>query len=1056
MARQVLPFVGAAVGFVVGGPTGAQVGFTLGSIVGSAVDPQVIKGPKLGEAGLQTSAEGVYRPIVFGCGAVKGNIIVRGNRQVKTQRTRQGKGGGPVTEEQRVYWTFAIRVCEGPITGITRIWQDEKLVYDIRPETQIAAESADFATRFRLYIGDEAQMPDPDLEAFQGMGNSSAYRGTCYIVFPNYDLTDRRESIPDFRFEVVGTGDPIPPIDVGAWIFGPVALNGASGGPQTYYRTTDDPNDWYGGNIHPLPAWMSSLSRVSAANGTAFLHTIGEHASVSFDHGVTFFECDSVLSIEDNVYWNGTYYYCRTLRSLNGINWTTIPNLSGTPTGTIALNSGMVVCSYEAGGDRFETSTNNGTSWTVHPYTDPITNMATDGIEVHFSADNTFGRFTDDNFLTYTPSNAAGLPLFFPFYGGGIWHRKGFNGRFMRSTDGGENYSVILFDQLLGSNNDPTVAYSVEQATWVICDRTAGSPVQWQLRTSSTGGATWDDSDILYGNGGSVAFIGESGDTGGLNPTPISLSGIVSRLHERIGHDASAYDVSELTDSVYGLVLAGEYTAADAIRTLMPVYAFDSAEYDSGTGYRIHYPKRGKPVVLTIGIDDLIDAPERTIREDALERPKVFHLHYENPDVGYAPAKATTRRNSQDVLVVGEQSAQVPVVFQDVDEPAQISDRLMRQIWVEVSGQEIMTIPDNLIGLVPSDCIGVSLRGQTRRMRIFTQEIGPGRIKLSLLPDRQSAYTSNVTGIPVPEPTPPMPSIVGETVYEYMDIPALNDNNDSLIWYDAASGQTSAWYGAQTQHKSVTDSEFVNSVTFNQNTIMGILLDPIPSASEHYTDTTNVVRVQLYTDDVIEALTQEQFLSEGGSFALKKASGDWEILQYRDVDDEGNGIFALSYLARGRLNSGASAHLSSSAFVLLDGVRSVPAITAWLGTDMTTRAVSFGTSPDTATQYVNPYVGKSQIEFPVANLLLDRAVDTITARAVPRHRFGTELNPVRSINWSGYRWTATDGANTATIPDSLTDSISFDATGWSSPITVTVAQLNRFTGAGPTVSEQIA
>jgi hypothetical protein len=64
------------------------------------------------------------------------------------------------------------------------------------------------------------------------------------------------------------------------------------------------------------------------------------------------------------------------------------------------------------------------------------------------------------------------------------------------------------------------------------------------------------------------------------------------------------------------------------------------------------------------------------------------------------------------------------------------------------------------------------------------------------------------------------------------------------------------------------------------------------------------------------------------------------------------------------------------------------------------------------------------------------------------------MNPIRSINWDGYQWTATDGANT--INRTGTASVeTFDTTGWASPVTVTVAQLNRITGAGPAVSEDI-
>lgn len=77
----------------------------------------------------------------------------------------------------------------------------------MRPGSTFTADSAKFARKFQLYTGSESQLPDPDLESIHGVGTTPAYRGTAYIVFPNKDLTERRGSIPNYRFEVVGLGD---------------------------------------------------------------------------------------------------------------------------------------------------------------------------------------------------------------------------------------------------------------------------------------------------------------------------------------------------------------------------------------------------------------------------------------------------------------------------------------------------------------------------------------------------------------------------------------------------------------------------------------------------------------------------------------------------------------------------------------------------------------------------------------------------------------------------------------------------------------------------------
>ncbi len=90
MARQVLPVVGAIVGSFIPG-IGTQLGFMIGSFIGNAVDPQVIKGPSLGDGQKTVSQEGAPRPIVWGTGVVGGNIIATGELQKRIHRKRQSK-----------------------------------------------------------------------------------------------------------------------------------------------------------------------------------------------------------------------------------------------------------------------------------------------------------------------------------------------------------------------------------------------------------------------------------------------------------------------------------------------------------------------------------------------------------------------------------------------------------------------------------------------------------------------------------------------------------------------------------------------------------------------------------------------------------------------------------------------------------------------------------------------------------------------------------------------------------------------------------------------------
>lgn len=224
--RSILGLAGGAVGFYFGGARGAQWGYMLGSLAGSIIDPDVIRGPSLGDGQVQLAQDGAPISRVYGTMVVPGIVIDPGKLTKKIVRTRAGKGG-PVSENETWRRTYAIMICESAagtpsaVVGIRRVWEDEKLVYDAsvtgdRPElgrvdwatyaVQRNSLSATFRKQARFYTGTETQNPDPALEAIHGVGQTPAYRGRAYMVVEGRDLTQRGGAIPSYRFEVVTAG----------------------------------------------------------------------------------------------------------------------------------------------------------------------------------------------------------------------------------------------------------------------------------------------------------------------------------------------------------------------------------------------------------------------------------------------------------------------------------------------------------------------------------------------------------------------------------------------------------------------------------------------------------------------------------------------------------------------------------------------------------------------------------------------------------------------------------------------------------------------------------
>ena len=207
MATLVLGAVGTAIGGAFGGAilgfSGAAIGGFIGSTVGSVVDSwivsslapaQRIEGARLDTLRITSATEGAVIPRLYGRMRVGGNIIWATDFREETKTTTQGGGkgggGGKVkTTEYLYYASFAVALCEGPITGIGRVWADGKAM-DMTGVT------------WRWYPGNEAQTADPFIAAKMGAANTPAYRGTAYIVFEDLALATFGNRLPQLSFEV--------------------------------------------------------------------------------------------------------------------------------------------------------------------------------------------------------------------------------------------------------------------------------------------------------------------------------------------------------------------------------------------------------------------------------------------------------------------------------------------------------------------------------------------------------------------------------------------------------------------------------------------------------------------------------------------------------------------------------------------------------------------------------------------------------------------------------------------------------------------------------------
>jgi Gene Transfer Agent (GTA)-like protein/putative tail protein len=197
MAVILLQAAGAALGGLFG-PVGAVLGQAAGALAGSLIDSSLFGSSRtvsargLSSVRIPSADEGTPIARVQGSARVNGTLIwaTRFEENVTVERTG-GKGGGGTKVESRSYaGNFAFGLCEGPVAMVRRVWADGR--------------ELDLSTiEMRLHRGSDDQMPDPLIEARQGVGETPGWRGLAYVVFERLPLEDFGNRIPAFNFEVV-------------------------------------------------------------------------------------------------------------------------------------------------------------------------------------------------------------------------------------------------------------------------------------------------------------------------------------------------------------------------------------------------------------------------------------------------------------------------------------------------------------------------------------------------------------------------------------------------------------------------------------------------------------------------------------------------------------------------------------------------------------------------------------------------------------------------------------------------------------------------------------
>lgn len=1094
---------GAVIGFAVtgGNPAGARWGWMIGSVVGGIIDPQVIQGSKWNNQTMQGSQDGLARAVVFGIGPVVGNLLDSEPKpRLGKRKERQGKGG-PVVEHDTALLTYAIEICDSSalrgtaVGGVIAVWEDEKLVYDLRPGAQLsAADSAKWARNKKFYYGAEDQAPPPELEAIHGVGNVPGYRGTCLMTATDEDLMvdakgNPRGRVPNYRFLVSACGVGTPPASVVPWL---AITTGGTGG---VLKPSPDGLDWTAA-LEPVPLsngdpWAPNTTTtelIFAGNrvlgGTSSV-TTGTH-KVVVRNGTTWTGATTEVIAADGgqVFRTSTHY---------GLISGGAGNVQFSIDGATFVGAGY---SYEAG-CRFGSGalmTKGLTGAWNRIYVGTANADGTGHVRVEYITDHRASRTTiasDDSatavmaVLDDQPDALGPTDLAVHVYTG-AWqymsrpfptvagqasaapkvnvHYSAGLGRWFITWGNriahGLTPATIALDarvfpaEILGIGDDGTKV--------IICGRSgmleSWSPESgWQALAPGPGvSSTTIILDVvalgsvsnptgLHAPDSPGYYVDPDGTVSGpalasALDCSVTLQYVVRTIHE-LGapqlNDAD-FDLAPLAgDIVRGYVIQdANLTAADACEPLRKVWTFDLPSYD----LKIRARKRGGALDWTLNPDDLVMGEESfdsSQRGQPVEYPKKLHVGYLDPSLDYKPTTQISERYSATVHVVGEEAFDSLLVL-SADEAKQTAHKLHKMLWTELEDSRSVTAPIEYLKAVPADLL--SYNG--RRYRIDSMRVEGMRVVLeSCAYDRASAYSSNATGTPGTAPPAPTGSVRGPTVSALMNLPVLRDADDRAGIYWAASGLLEAWAGAQLQ---LQRGEWENGPAVSLSATMGELTAPLPVASRYGLDNANTLSVKLTpTSGPLDSTTMDGLIAEANAAAILYGNGTAEIVQFQTATETAPREYQLTGLLRGRLDTVIAAHATGARFVLLDdAVRFVALRPDDIGKTLTFRAASLGTDPAAnPTQTLAMTTLQSLVEWqPYAFEVTPAADGGYCASWIGRARLGSSRLPTHSQWFDGYRVTFQAANET------------HEVTTTAQSVCVTAQDLSKLSGTSPAIT----
>ena len=950
--QLVLGVVGGAIGGYFGGPQGAAAGFALGSALGGAVAPRppAAAGPRLDDLRITGTEYGLGIPWVSGSPRIAGQIWWASDRREISHSQSAGKGGGQTATSFTYEVDLLIGLTDGAIAGVTRIWNNGKLIWTnlevATDQSRIDSQGTEVWSSLTIYTGSASQMPDPTYEAAVGLANAPAYRGRSYVVIQKLNLGSSGQ-IPNLTFEVCSSLAPSPNI---------VRRQAIS---NTGYQFQDAIATYLG-----RPAIVSMQPEVRVAVISASINSVYE-----FDIAGSFRALSTRTGSSEAFPGPANFGYPVGLIDSQPVRWQNGNVASGS-----AAHRLLPIGTQNDTGSEIVAGADLAAVIATGRFVGGVA-MCSDGQHaVIFSAPTSAmpgAAVVDQWHLVLRQSGTTSLIKQGALETSASIYAFGFG-----------NGTTYHFGCVMLEDNLQHVWVAYTPAGEVRMYRIDDDNVlrQKALLGSSTGGngitsgntfqfpSIWAQAGYcVIVSGKSFSAFARSGDS----ITTVSLSSTVQALCNRAGLSAAQIDVTGLasiTKPVRALAMSQAGTTRGVLEQLQTAFQFEAVLSD-----KIYFKPRGGASVVTIPYADL------------------------GAGSGHAQAQPLALTVSSDLELPPQVSVQYRNMLADQQTASEYSDRL-------IAGQAAITTVQLAMGLLPTEAkavadaivadqlaslvttsLNLSLQyayleptdvvqatdaaGNLHRLRLVTRRDAAGVLSFDAVADDSRAVVSAGTtdstytqGITV--------TALADTVLYPLDIPQLRDSDDGAGFYVAARGSNTNWPGAAVVI-SADNVTFAAAATVAEAAVLGtcstvlgdwtgaIVLDEVNAVTVSVADgsLSSVTRTALLADQSVNVMVIGAEVIRFCTATLLSASPN---------------VYTLTRLLRGQRGTewASTGHVASERAVLLrpQGLRRVTQQATERNVQRYLKGVTMGRSVAAAAAQTFSNAGVSQRPLAPVNL----------------------------------------------------------------------------------------